>query len=314
MGKIADKSLKSKRDNVKSKVEDEGYVPIRSKKNFKLNKAPKSTDMEEQYVPRKVREIKELQEAMKNQNKRSKLKKNFVVDEARKHGFERRPWEDNRSFTKRIGRETRDAVNLEMLKVRHAMAGRDINEIREDYKQLDEAAKRKKALKIMRREKLAKLKSKGKIADDQEENDDDDENGEVEEKPKKVKKQVPEKEVKIKKLTKNERMRKYKTEAKDTEKRELLLNAREVIQFGERVDAPPKFSAKFRKEFDPLFANAGSKDLLLKKLMEKNAIPGQPISSPIVQVQKNSNVSAEERQRVIDMHRALKKAGKQKYA
>uniref|UniRef100_A0A914XXR2 Coiled-coil domain-containing protein 137 n=1 Tax=Panagrolaimus superbus TaxID=310955 RepID=A0A914XXR2_9BILA len=310
MAKISGKSFKAKRVNDKPK--EEGYVPIRSKKNFKLNKAPKSTDMEEQYVPRRVREIKELQEAMKNPNKRAKLKKNVVLDEARKHGFERRPWEDNRSFTKRIDRETRDSVNLEMLKVRHAMAGRDINEIREDYKQLDEVAKRKKALKIMRKEKLAKLKSKGKISDDHEEKEaEDDEEGEVEEKHKKIKKQVPEKDIKVKKLTKNERIREYKKEAKETEKRELLLNAREVIQFGERVDAPPTFSAKFRKEFDPLFANAGSKDLLLKKMMEKKNV-SVPSSTPLIQLPKDSKVSAEERQRVIDMHRALKKAGKQK--
>ena len=68
------------------------------------------------------------------------------------------------------------------------MAGRDVNEIREDYKELDEKAQRKKALKIMRREKLAKLRAKGKPTDDVGEQDGDEqsETEEHEPEPKKV--------------------------------------------------------------------------------------------------------------------------------
>ena len=37
--------------------------------------------------------------------------------EAEKHGFQPRPWEDNKGFTRRIERETRDSITHEMFKV-----------------------------------------------------------------------------------------------------------------------------------------------------------------------------------------------------
>ena len=82
-----------------------------------------------------------------------------------------------------------------------------------------------------------------------------------------------------------------------------------MIKFGERVDAPPVFSAQLRKDLAPGVANAGSKDLLLKRIMETNKV--EPLSSSSISMAKKSKgnaVSAEERQKIIDMHRALKKA------
>ena len=72
------KNSKSKRPD--GKEDEEGYIPIRRKNDFKLNKAPKAGDLGEQYIPRKVREIKQLQDAMKHQGpKRQRSKKNAVI-------------------------------------------------------------------------------------------------------------------------------------------------------------------------------------------------------------------------------------------
>lgn len=98
----------------------------------------------------------------------------------------------------------------------------------------------------------------------------------------------------------------------------FLCYLSEVIKFGERVDAPPVFSGKFRKELDPIFANAGSKDLLLKRVLENNMASTTIVTNEAPRSSKHAKsggtVSAEERQRIIDMHRALKKVTKQRAA
>lgn len=91
--------------------------------------------------------------------------------------------------------------------------------------------------------------------------------------------------IKPKRLGKNEKLNLKKKEIRRLEEQELLLNAREIIPFGETADAPPKFVGKFRDSINKSRAQAGKMDLLLKKLHPD---------------------LTDERQRVIDEYRRLK--------
>ncbi|KAI1730143.1 hypothetical protein Ddc_02827 [Ditylenchus destructor] len=74
---------------------------------------------------------------------------------------------------------------------------------------------------------------------------------------------------KSRRLGKNDKLRLKRKQEREENDKDFLLNAREIIPFGERADAPPEFSGKLRREMDPLFAHAGRKDLLLKKQLAK---------------------------------------------
>lgn len=81
-------------------------------------------------------------------------------DAATRLGYSHRPWEDDSALFRRFAKDTFRAVDEQLVRARFGTAGRDVAEIREDYRQLDEKERRKKALKLMRKEKLRKLREK----------------------------------------------------------------------------------------------------------------------------------------------------------
>ncbi|KAH7715813.1 Protein Y41D4B.11 [Aphelenchoides avenae] len=272
-----------------------------NKRDFNMSK------LDEQPVPRKVRELNYLRakaEQLKNV-KRVKKPSNKVLYETYKMGYEQRPWEDEDRLIARINRDANKDITDQIIKAKVGIAGRDAKEIAADYKELDAKAERRKLQKIARREKLLKLKEKeekykqtrkgreeaafsgllgsGDEGEDEEGGDEegrDEEEDEVEEKEKpkatkKDKKAADSEPVeKRKRLGKNDKLRLKRKQEREAGQKELLLNAREVIAFGERVDGPPKFHSFHRKSLEQGFAQAGQKDLLLKRIFDKAAPKG----------------------------------------
>ncbi|KAE9551497.1 hypothetical protein FO519_005291 [Halicephalobus sp. NKZ332] len=293
----------------KSKVEfTEDYRPIRKVAIERKNDAPKPKDIE-QLVPRRIREIQQLNEAAKLPKQKRKFKqKNSMLQLAEQYGFQKKIGEDEEQLKKRMLRETTRSIDHEMFKAWlfiHRLCNLDFRH--KDYEELDEKARRKKALKILRAEKRAKLRAKNKDVEDTDEEKSDSASDDLDDKETKSRKKERQEESKPsepkkKRLTKNERLRLLKKEEKEVQDRELMLHAREIIPFGERVDAPPEFKGKLKNIADPS-AKAGAKDLLLKRVLESNSSTKNHTSSDL----PKSKVSNEERQNVIKMYRQLKK-------
>uniref|UniRef100_A0AC34R3S0 Uncharacterized protein n=1 Tax=Panagrolaimus sp. JU765 TaxID=591449 RepID=A0AC34R3S0_9BILA len=321
------------------------YRPILKCPEVQRNYDPKPTDLD-QKLPRRVREIQKLQEIASNPIKKKKSKpKNALLELAEKHGFQKRPWETDAKFKKRMLRETDGDIQCELLKAKYGVGGRDVGEIKEDYKELDEIEQRKKDAKAARRQKLlgdTEPETKDESAEKLE--DGDDEEGETSEVPtkkkrltkndrirqfKKSEKEIHDKEMifdakeiipfgervdappefkadeegetsevstKKKRLTKNDRIRQFKKSEKEIHDKEMIFDAKEIIPFGERVDAPPEF--KGLKKLGDSSKKAGSKDLLLKQVLENNQTKAVP---------ESKKVSEQERQRVIALYRQRKK-------
>lgn len=68
----------------------------------------------------------------------------MFVEIGENHGFTKRRGETDKNFKKRILYETSKSLNEDIQKVKYGLAGRDINEIKADYKELDEKNKNKK--------------------------------------------------------------------------------------------------------------------------------------------------------------------------
>uniref|UniRef100_A0A7E4V051 Coiled-coil domain-containing protein 137 n=1 Tax=Panagrellus redivivus TaxID=6233 RepID=A0A7E4V051_PANRE len=295
----------------KNKDASNEYRPIRNVESLNLNKAPKSNQFDDS-MSRKTREVAKLKELAKVSKKRTKkVKKGVdpVTATATKFGFQRRAWETDQAFQKRVNKETKLAVDEDMLKARYGMGGRDVNEIREEYKVIDEAEQRKKNLKLMMKEKRQRLLNKKKARSEFDEVEppkkkekDDDEDSEEDTYGKTSQKE--------RRLTQKERKKLSKKEAIEAREHEFMLNAREVIPFGEVANAPPQFKGALKAKIDPLSAQAGSKDLLLKKLLRSNesgATNAPSSSSSTKPVSKNSTVTEAERQNVVDLYREMKR-------
>ncbi|KAI6216189.1 hypothetical protein M3Y99_01835300 [Aphelenchoides fujianensis] len=325
----------------------------------RANAPPKDED--DQLVPRRLKEIREAQEAAANQPQRrpsKKQTKNKFFAMTAKMGYKPRPWENEEMLAHRVLQSKNGPLKDELVKARFGLAGRDTKEIDADFQLLDEKEKRKRALKIALREKRLKQKEKeanfrsnrgskeapvfdeeddeeeddrGEFVDDEEvaEEVEDSEEEEDEQKPPPPKKKADRKkddeekeaeEPKQRRLTSSEKKRlRKKTEKAEAEKH-LILNAREIIPFGERVDAPPVFSKNVRKLLDS--GQAGKKDLLLKDLLRKNEKPavvheatesdGDSDEKPRVIGKLKRRVSEAERLRTIEAYRQLKKKKEQR--
>uniref|UniRef100_A0A1I7TPX6 DUF1014-domain-containing protein n=1 Tax=Caenorhabditis tropicalis TaxID=1561998 RepID=A0A1I7TPX6_9PELO len=170
----------------------------------------------------------------------------------------------------------------------------------QEAKRREEADKAKEQRKAEKRKLKEEEKKEESVDDD--ESDEDDEDGEE---PKKIRKVEgdDEKNKKSQKLSKKERRKEtLKARKADEQKRkagEVLINSREVIEFGERYDAPPTFAGSLKKKFEPLMAKAGQKTLLLHSMLQKGAQKTEYLN--------DSTKIQEERQRVIDAYRNIKK-------
>uniref|UniRef100_A0A915EFF4 Uncharacterized protein n=1 Tax=Ditylenchus dipsaci TaxID=166011 RepID=A0A915EFF4_9BILA len=301
-------------------------------KTKRQNLDPSSSQLGNQPVSRKAKELswltKKVDELQKV--KRKPKCKNRFLEETSKLGYNQKPWESAENLLGRINRDQWNLVDEQLVKARFGAAGRDIKEIVEDYKEVDEKEKRRKLEKIARREKLKKLREKEKefkekqsrkrktsedgdsillnnSSGDEEkggsegssnESDDDQPSEQFEQKEiqnsRPAKHLRPESPKKKQRLGKRDKLRLKKKSEKAEAACDFLLNAQEVIQFGDRVDAPPVFSGKNRKTMDPLFSQAGKKDLLLKKKLcpasSKNKEMPQTQSRDVTSSQKQTIV------------------------
>uniref|UniRef100_A0A914GWJ7 Uncharacterized protein n=1 Tax=Globodera rostochiensis TaxID=31243 RepID=A0A914GWJ7_GLORO len=260
----------------------------------KMNKTPPASMVDDQPVTWKVRKLRQLaEEAAQQQNttrKRNKKTKNRLLEETLKLGYCHRPWESATALVFRIQRDQDKALNDELLKARFGKAGRDVKEIAEEYKMMDEKAKQRKLLKLARKEKQMKELQKDKTFRERSHRnepiiEDDGTKGYVEgdEIGREGEKAGEEEEQRrggawrnrTKPTTEKERMQLGKADKTHNGQRkeqkqpakELILNAREVIPFGARVDAPPTFNSDLFRKIRPLHAGAGKKELLLKQLL-----------------------------------------------
>ncbi|CAD5226640.1 unnamed protein product [Bursaphelenchus xylophilus] len=333
------KNTKIKASDPMTKGKGPGKVDLRRK-----NRPPTLDEIDEQMIPRRLKDLEQAKQALKDgidiKRKRNKRNKNKFLELTSRMGFHQRPWEDQEQLTKRIMRTKNKALDDEMMKVKAGKAGRDAKELDEEFRQLDETAKRKKLAKIALREKKLKLKEKEekfkqskvrKMAnlDSEEDSEDAEDEEEVDSEAESIN-QVDEKgsdknkkkenfkiedndkqEIgkKRRRLNKRERKQLKRRIQREDEEKDLLLNAREIIPFGETADAPPKFES-FRKTMDPLYAQAGSKDLLLKKLMG-NSVEKKGIEMELDEhsfgKKTKQKVDDQERLKVIQAYRDLKK-------
>jgi hypothetical protein len=75
-------------------------------------------------------------------------------------GFKKRPWENDAMLKNRVIRANEQAIDDEIMKVQTGTAGRDIKELEEDFKKLDDMERRKRLLKVAQAEKRRKLREK----------------------------------------------------------------------------------------------------------------------------------------------------------
>ncbi|KAI6221292.1 hypothetical protein M3Y99_01565800 [Aphelenchoides fujianensis] len=306
----------------------------------RTNAPPKDED--DQVVPRRLKEIREAQEAAANQPHRrpsKKQTKNKFFAMTAKMGYKPRPWENEEMLAHRVLQSKNGPLKDELVKARFGLAGRDTKEIDADFQLLDEKEKRKRALKIALREK--RLKQKEKEANfrsnrgpkeapafDEEDEEEEDDRGEFvddEEVAEEVEDSEEEDEQKPPPPKKKAAGKQKGDEEKEAEEpkqpeKHLILNAREIIPFGERVDAPPVFSKNVRKLLDS--GQAGKKDLLLKDLLRKNEKPptvheaeksdDDSDEKPRVIGKLKRRVSEAERLRTIEAYRQLKKKKEQR--
>ncbi|KAL3090857.1 hypothetical protein niasHS_007232 [Heterodera schachtii] len=258
-------------------------TPKDSRKNKNMNKKPPNSMLEEQPTTWKEQMLKKMTDEVAQQKnkmqKRNKKPKNRLLEETQKLGYHHMPWESAKTLIYRIQQDQNKAINDELLKARFAKAGRDVKEIAEEYKIIDEKNKMKKERRKVLHEKQSKLRAKEKDNEEgngansedemdqnemEEEGREDGRGGEAQEEKGTGPKESSSKRKRLRKAVKIQLKRK-RTKSQAT--KELILNAREVIPFGDRVDAPPTFTSELARTIRPLHERAGKKELLLKRLL-----------------------------------------------
>jgi len=265
----------------------------------RLNQEPSNSSMDDdQPLTRKLRELKKLVQEAKIKTpviKRNKTPRNRFFDEASKLGYLQRPWEDEEKLLFRISKDTATAVGGELLKAKFGAAGRSISEIAEDYKLLDEKERLKKMQKMAYREKLKRLREKEKAFKKRkrklegtglQESDSDNNDNELLDDPapdisdygnsedgdecKKIKPTSKDSMatndiVLSSRLRKREKLKLKRLDKQQEKAENKIMNAKDVIRFGERVDEPPKFSGNYQPN-----SKMGKKKLLLTNLFDGN--------------------------------------------
>jgi len=265
----------------------------------KNNIAPNLDELDAQPMSKSSRDLAELilSSAKTFPVKNKKRPRNRLIEETEKAGFVRRRYENEAQFMRRVGNLTHHLVQEEFMKVKYEIAGRDVKELAADLKELDEKAKRRKEQKAARREKLfrARQQEVGEHQHFQKEHHDEslgsNSKGDNEQKP-----------AKKSRLSLKDRKKRLKREQEEDDAADLMLNAREVIAFGERVDAPPEFSqqCKFKQK-----NRVGEKKLLLNALFHPKSNGIDPTVESPKSGPKQGNEA--ERLQVIEAYRQLKR-------
>uniref|UniRef100_A0A9J2P2W8 Uncharacterized protein n=1 Tax=Ascaris lumbricoides TaxID=6252 RepID=A0A9J2P2W8_ASCLU len=273
------------------------------------NLDPKTDD---QPFPRRLLEIQELskryEQAIRMPKKRRS--RNHIFEESHRAGFERRKFESAKRLLKRVGaitteeiKEKRMLIILMMkrgwriercvLKAKYELAGRDMRQVEADYKKMEESRERRKRKRLKQ-----EMKESRKPNVDVKHNED---------------KRLHENEKLLhpkmkRKLSRKEAYRERKRAAQVSERNEMILDAKEVIAFGSRVDAPPVFASKQRRKLESDFSKAGSKPLLLKSNLEAQLGHNKGIKKCSAnETKEREEAIAAERTRVIEAYRLLKK-------
>ncbi|GMS96016.1 hypothetical protein PENTCL1PPCAC_18191 [Pristionchus entomophagus] len=271
------------------------------------NRDPSTNDQE---TPKAVREmLKRIEEGKQKGGgvKRSfPKKKDKVKSSLASVGIQKKSRE---SIKVAIGR-MHDKINTEMeqamLQAKAGVAGKDTKQIAKEYKEMDEAARAKREVKLLKRKKEEEEKF-----------------GHARDKTMKRLKMIEEERMKDgskagrKKMNRMNREKEKRKEEKVVMEKETMLDAKEVIDFGERYDAPPVFKGKLKCRIDPLSAKAGGKSTLLlhsmlgeKRKREEGDLVVDIPSSESSKKDKKEPMTAlmmAERQRVIDAYRKGKR-------
>jgi len=275
-----------------------------TKAHSKTNIAPTVEELDAQPMSRSSRDLAEHIASSSKKTFPAKSKKrprNRLTEETEKAGFVRRRYENETQFMRRVGNLTHHMVQEEFMKVKYELAGRDVKEIAADFKELDEKAKRRKAQKMARREKFIQAAARQREQEEGEQQRFQQEAVGVN-----VEDDV-EKKAKKQRISLKDRQRQLKREHNEDDAADLMLNAREVIAFGERTDAPPEFTKQCK--FTPN-NRIGERKLLLKSLLEpkSNGIVAEDKSSPKAKESERSKKDNEEqRLQVIEAYRQLKR-------
>ncbi|CAJ0945129.1 unnamed protein product, partial [Mesorhabditis belari] len=291
---------------------------IKEREMEKKNCAPKEKD--EQGMSNLLMEIGKSQSQLAFQESipsfpRKKAHKNRIDAEAARYGYERKQFESPKMFLNRISMETHKQVNDISIKAKFELAGRAKEEIDKDYKEIDDKIERRRELKRKRSEKILALKRAEKGLDEE-----DEPSEEEEEAAHMVKSTTPSmtkaSSKKDKKAQRNEELKKIKKDKRLAIQKESLLTAKEIVPFGERYDAPPKFefNSKLKIDMTKRMAKAGSKDLKLKALLQNRGEEKETIYQENEKISKDtgSKITEADRQRVIDMYREAKRQKRQK--
>ncbi|VDK44419.1 unnamed protein product [Anisakis simplex] len=253
---------------------------------------------DEQPIPKRLLELQELSKECeaKTQERKNRRPRNRIIEESSKAGFERRRFENDRQLVRRVSAVTTEEIDEKRLLAKFELGGVDQREIEAEYKKMDEEAKQRLDRKLEQQKSVARKRN----------HKDPKQCGPT--KPSSAAEVHPSTATESsRKLTRKERYRELKKARQADERKEMILDAKEFIPFGSRVDAPPLFDAYQRKQLNPIFAKAGSKPLLLKSKLELKS-DVHDTSDRLEAVKKRSEEMAEERNRVIVAYRMLKKS------
>jgi len=216
------------------------------------NLAPKD---DEQEVPKSFKDLfLNLQSSSAAAEKKKKKRNSNVIE-----GYERKPWETDKQFMARVDRSTHDYVNDQMTKIKYGLVGFEPTDVLSMV--AEETPKKKKRNHDKDESESApetsskrKKLNPGESASSKKNDHDQKSGGDGENSKKKKQKKALEK-------------KKQKKQQKADDDVDPLY-MREVIPFGDRVDEPPHLTAIPKKAKKTQPSKAGSKDLLLKKVLD----------------------------------------------
>ncbi|KHN72446.1 hypothetical protein Tcan_12813 [Toxocara canis] len=214
---------------------------VREAKLRGKNLDPKS---DEQPFPRRLLEIQQLsklyeEEVHKVKNRRPR---NRIFAESLKAGFKRRNFEGAKQLVNRVSTITTAEIKEQRMLAKYELAGRDMCEVEADYKKMEDEE-------VQRR-----LKRKATEYDGSRKSRKQSFNSKPNQNKKRFKTEASTSATKLKKkMLRKDRYRELKKARQADEHNEMILDAKEVIPFGSRVDGPPQFAPAQRRQLDPLF-------------------------------------------------------------
>uniref|UniRef100_A0A915BZF3 Uncharacterized protein n=1 Tax=Parascaris univalens TaxID=6257 RepID=A0A915BZF3_PARUN len=218
--------------------------------------------------------------------------RNHVFEESHRAGFERRNFESAERLLRRVGAVTTEEIKEKRMLAKYELAGRDMRQVEADYKKMEESQERRK-----RRRLKQEMRESRKPNADVKHN----EGRKLHKNEKLIRVDVKHK------LSRKEAYRERRRAAEVSERNEMILDAKEVIAFGSRVDAPPVFSSIQYGKLESVFSKAGSKPLLLKSKLEAKLEHNKGIKYSTNDTKERKEAIAAERTRVIEAYRFLKK-------